>query len=111
MEVLIIIVALLVALALAKKIIEKLRIKIPVDLDELFEKLEKYNTQDAVKIRLFHKKILFLNKPELIQKVLATEACLEKPLFLYKLMCLNKGLLVSRGKKILLVYRICKIKI
>lgn len=86
-------------IALVKYVIEKFDVYIPRDLDEIFVKLEAFNTTDFVKIRVFHKKVIFLNKPGLIHKVLSSDVCLEKPQMAYKLICLNKGLLVSTGDR------------
>ena len=89
-----------VVLALGIVLIVKLQFKIPVDLDQVFEMLEPHDKEAFVQVRVFHKKILFLNKPELIHKMLKSDVCLEKPNMFYKFLSLDNGILVENGKKV-----------
>jgi hypothetical protein len=86
-------------LALFKYIFDKFRQTFPADFDQIFENLEQRSAEDILEFRIFHKKIIFLNKPELIHKVLTSEACLEKPNMFYKFICADKGLVVEKGKE------------
>lgn len=81
---------------LVKYVIDKFRRAMPQDLDELFKAMDRFTTKDLKKIRLLHKNVIFVNNPQMIHKVLASDVCLEKPQLIYKLLCLNDGLLTSK---------------
>lgn len=83
---------------LVKYFSEKLRKALPKDLDEVFRAMDRFSARDIVRLRLLHKHVVFVNNPQLIHKVLTSDACLEKPRLIYKLLNLNEGLLVSRRK-------------
>lgn len=68
----------------------------PKDLDELFRAMDKFNTRDFMRVRLLHKNVVVVNNPQLIHRVLSSDICLEKPQLIYKLLCLNQGLLASK---------------
>ena len=55
-----------------------------------------FNFPDSVKIWLGPKLVIFISKPETIQKVLMSSACLEKFNFIYGLMERDYGLLAAR---------------
>lgn len=85
-------------LVILKLVFDNVRKTFPADFDQIFENLEQYSKDDTYELRLFHKKIVFLYKPELIHKVLNSEACLEKPNVFYKFLCLDKGIVAQPGK-------------
>lgn len=49
-----------------------------------------------MKFWFFNIMAIFVNSPELIQKVWTSEACMQKPYIAYRLFALDNGLLVSR---------------
>lgn len=74
----------------------ELRRVFPRDLDRAFKAMDKFSATDYKKVRLLHKNVVFINKPQLIQKVLASDVCLEKPQLIYKLLMVDYSLLASK---------------
>lgn len=81
---------------LGRIVVVELRRVFPRDLDKVFKVMDKFSTRDYKKVRLLHKNVVFLNKPQLIQKVLASDVCLEKPQLIYKLLMVDYSLLASK---------------
>jgi hypothetical protein len=83
---------------LVRFLYEKLQQTLPKDLDEVFQAMDKFSSRDIVRLRLLHKLVVFVNNPQLVHKVLASDVCLEKPQLIYKLLNINDGLLASQCK-------------
>lgn len=83
---------------LVKYLVDKLQKALPKDLDEVFRAMDRFNARDIVRLRLLHRHVVFVNNPQLIHKVLASDVCLEKPQLIYKLLNMNDGLLASQCK-------------
>ena len=69
-----------------------------ITISERFKILAEYcfNFPDSVKVWLGPKLLIFVSKPETIQKVLMSSACLEKWNFFYRLMERDYGLISAR---------------
>lgn len=89
---------LLVSFVVKKVFVTKIRNALPKDLDDLFKGMDRFCKKDFIKIRMLHKNVIFLNNPKLIHKVLSSDVCLEKPQLIYRLLCINAGLLTSKCK-------------
>jgi hypothetical protein len=66
-----------------------------------FSEMDDYVDQDALQYGVFGLKFALVNNPQLIQKVLTSDQCLEKPRLIYKLL----------GTKYSLVSEPCELKI
>jgi len=81
--------------------------RLPKDLDEIFKRLDKFENRSVVLLRVLHKRVVFVNSPQLVQKVLGSEVCLGKPQLIYKLLNATDGLMSSKCKFSQCVMRIC----
>lgn len=78
------------------KIVMKYRRIFSRDRNKFFHALNKSAERDYIKNKVLHKQLVFVNKPQLIQKVLKSDVCLDKPHFFFKLFGADDSLLASK---------------
>jgi len=58
-----------------------------------FDTFDKLVMKDIVRYQLFHVKILLVNDPQMINNVLSSDVCMDKPMLFYTMIDIDMGMI------------------